>query len=223
VTILRAKQKTGRQTYCFYITEKIYTEILDRYVKIFDARVAADAASHGKPANDRVTAESRFFMYLSKEGELQNRPMGINALAKTPQAVAISLGLENPEGYTGHCWRRTGATTLADTGCSLIQLKQSGGWASSTTAEGYVADSAHSKRTIAEAFAPAGASRHVDKFDTVTAVAAPTVYNFGVTINMSGSSNCCPNVVLPTSFMPPPESLRKKECRLAIEAAEKEL
>jgi integrase len=203
VTIGRVKQKTGRTIFTFLVTDAMYRDILRRYLVLYDARLSADARVG---AANGVTIDSRLFMYISKEGALQNKPLGVNAIGKTPKLVATALGLATPEDFTGHCWRRTGATVLANSGCSLIQLKQSGGWSSSTTAEGYVAESSHSKHGIAESFAPAGDSGHMNKRTKVetdgAAPVAPVVYNFGVTINMSGSSNCCPNVVLPTSFLP---------------------
>ena len=39
-----------------------------------------------------------------------------NTLAKIPFEIATFLGLENPKTYTGHCFRRSSATSLADSG-----------------------------------------------------------------------------------------------------------
>ena len=39
---------------------------------------------------------------------------------------------------TTHSFRRSGATSLANGGATLIQLKRAGRWASSTVAEGYI-------------------------------------------------------------------------------------
>ena len=35
-----------------------------------------------------------------------------------------STGIPDPKRYTGHCWRRTGATCLDEEGISEISLKQ---------------------------------------------------------------------------------------------------
>ena len=61
--------------------------------------------------------------------------------------------MPNPKEYTGHSFRRTSATLLADAGADLLTLKRHGGWRSSTAAEGYVQDSITSKRKIGELIA----------------------------------------------------------------------
>ena len=58
------------------------------------------------------------------------------------------LGLEDPELYTKHSFRRTSATMLADAGAHILTLKRHGGWKSSYAAEGYVQDSITNKRKI---------------------------------------------------------------------------
>ena len=50
------------------------------------------------------------------------------------------LGLEANTLKT-HSWRRSGASALADTGISLINLKKAGRWKSSKVAEGYIENS----------------------------------------------------------------------------------
>ena len=50
--------------------------------------------------------------------------------------MAKELGLDNWKKYTGHCWRRTGATCLADEGISEVALKR-GDWKSATVAMRY--------------------------------------------------------------------------------------
>ena len=44
---------------------------------------------------------------------------------------------------TAHCFRRSGATALADSGASVINIKRAGRWRSLTTVEGYLE---HSKQ-----------------------------------------------------------------------------
>lgn len=57
--------------------------------------------------------------------------------------------LPNAENYTGHSFRRTSATILAENGGDLLTLKQHGGWKSSTVAEGYIAESISGNKRIA--------------------------------------------------------------------------
>lgn len=75
-----------------------------------------------------------------------NSPIGVNTLAQYPKQIAKFLKLEGE--YSGHSFRRTSATVLADNGCSTLQLKQHGRWKSSTVAEGYVNSSKRSKLDI---------------------------------------------------------------------------
>lgn len=65
-----------------------------------------------------------------------------------PKAIATYLNLPNPEYYTGHCFRRSSATLLADTGANLITLKRQGGWKSDRVAESYIEESIENKSSI---------------------------------------------------------------------------
>ena len=67
-----------------------------------------------------------------------------------PKTIASYLKLADPESYTGHSFRRSSATLLADSGADLVTLKQHGGWKSSTVAEGYVEDSFNQKKKVCQ-------------------------------------------------------------------------
>jgi len=69
---------------------------------------------------------------------LQNA--GKTNLGKFAKETAEDLGLE-PAKYSNHSWRRSGATNLADSGCSRTNLKRHGQWTSDAVAEGYIANS----------------------------------------------------------------------------------
>lgn len=56
---------------------------------------------------------------------------------------------------SGHAFRRTSATVLANTGASIETLKRHGGWRSSTVAEQYIEDSLAYKRKTGDAIASA--------------------------------------------------------------------
>jgi hypothetical protein len=60
------------------------------------------------------------------------------------------LNKPNLKEYTSHCFRRTAATILAESGASLSELKIAGAWNSSTVAESYIATSLRTKRTISD-------------------------------------------------------------------------
>lgn len=59
-------------------------------------------------------------------------------MATFGKLVALRLGLANPESYTSHCWRRSAATTMANSGASAAQLQRKFGWANQKTCAEYV-------------------------------------------------------------------------------------
>lgn len=70
-------------------------------------------------------------------------------LGSCPRRIAEFLKLDNSDLYTGHCFRRTSATLLADSGADITVLKRHGGWKSNSVAEGYVESSLQNKKKIA--------------------------------------------------------------------------
>ena len=53
--------------------------------------------------------------------------IGINTLGEMGKKVAIFLNLSQPSLYTGHAFRRSSATFLADSGADISVLKRHGG------------------------------------------------------------------------------------------------
>ena len=88
--------------------------------------------------------ENRFFVRYIK-GKCVRQVVGKHTLADIPHKIAKLLKLDNVNEYTGHTFRRTSATLLADGGADILALKRHGGWKSSTVAEGYVGDSLNNK------------------------------------------------------------------------------
>lgn len=62
-----------------------------------------------------------------------------------PKEIANYLNLPDPQAYSGHSFRRTSATLLADFGGDITTLKRHGGWKSSQIVEGYIEDSIKKK------------------------------------------------------------------------------
>lgn len=89
----------------------------------------------------------RFFINFQKNA-CTRQPIGKNKLAKMPCEIAKFLNLTDPQAYTGHSFRRSSATLLADAGADLVTIKQHGGWKSSTVAEGYIENSTTRKRKV---------------------------------------------------------------------------
>ena len=54
------------------------------------------------------------------------------------QDIASWLGLPNADDFSGHSLCGTGATALANSGCTLLQLKRYGGWKSDRVAQRYL-------------------------------------------------------------------------------------
>lgn len=94
--------------------------------------------------------ESNRFFFKFNNGKACRQVVGIHHFGKMPQLVAIFLNLPNPELYTGHCFRRSSATILVDSGANLTTLKRHGAWKSSSVAEGYIEDSINNKIEVAD-------------------------------------------------------------------------
>lgn len=91
----------------------------------------------------------RFFISY-RNGMCFSQPVGKNSFGSFPQKIAKFLNLPNANLYTGHCFRRTSASLLADSGANVDQLKRHGGWKSGTVAEGYVERSISNKKHISD-------------------------------------------------------------------------
>lgn len=96
----------------------------------------------------QVTTRRLFLFY--RKSKCTSQVVGINSIGKMPSQIAYFLHLPNSETYTGHCFRRSSATLLADAGGDLMTLKRHGGWKSSSVAEGYVEESVQNKIEIAK-------------------------------------------------------------------------
>jgi integrase len=140
--ILIKKSKTDISAKGFYFVVKgDDTKFIDIYMKCI-------------PLDDR---KGRFFRKILN-GKGTNRNIGKNTISSFPKIIAEALNLENKDGYTGHCFRRTGATLLADGGADKIVLKRAGRWKSDTVCEGYVEESIDSKLQISKKICPAGSN-----------------------------------------------------------------
>lgn len=67
------------------------------------------------PADKR---KGRFFVKLSESTGLPTQNIGKNMLGKYPKLIAEALHLPDPDDFSGHSFRRSGATLLADAGSS---------------------------------------------------------------------------------------------------------
>lgn len=104
-----------------------------------------------------VTSRRLFLKY--QNNRCVNQVVGINSIGGVPSLIAKYLKLPNSNAYTGHCFRRTSATLLANAGADICSLKRHGGWKSSTVAEGYVEDSINNKIEISNKILECNISR----------------------------------------------------------------
>lgn len=90
---------------------------------------------------------TRFFVQY-RNGRCVNQVMGKNNIAKIPKEIAQFLGLPEYEKYSGHSFRRSSLTILANTGASLLTLKRHGNHKSAKVCEGYIQESLEHKRRV---------------------------------------------------------------------------
>lgn len=98
-----------------------------------------------RPPADRMAKAKNpptnaFFLRYSK-GACAAMRIGKKTIAAMPSLIATFLKLDAPSEYTGHAFRRAGATELVNNGGDLIALKALGDWKSDTVAQGYIANS----------------------------------------------------------------------------------
>lgn len=98
-------------------------------------------------------ATKRFFLTY-RNGRCTTSPIGINKISQVPRMIAQFLDLANAEDYTGHCFRRSSASNLANNGADLITIKKHGAWKSSAIAEGYIEASLKRKTEVADMLRP---------------------------------------------------------------------
>ena len=98
-----------------------YLAVLDSFI----ARNNLDASS--QPLFTAITAQGGFM--LSR--------VGVNSMAKMASRIAQRLGLENAPAYTGHCFRGSAATNMAENGASDQQMKSLCRWKSEKMADTY--------------------------------------------------------------------------------------
>lgn len=113
-----------------------------------------------------------FVQYLN--GKCVRQVIRKNKIGSTPSIIASYLGLDNAAKYKGHCFRRTGATLLSNSGANMTMIKKLGGWRSDTVASGYIADAMRTKNLIFEGITSEGISA------TNTFFARPSMSNVNV-------------------------------------------
>lgn len=115
-----------------------------------DSRTPSILSFYKKYVNLRPpNMESNRFFIFYKDGKCRRQVVGKNFFGEIPKKIAAYLKLPNPELYTGHSFRRSSATFLANAGENIIGIKQIGGWKSTSVAEQYIEDSVANKQRLA--------------------------------------------------------------------------
>lgn len=130
---------------------------------------------------------------LTKAGAASDQKVGKMKIGEYPKVIAEFLQLEEPKLYTGHCFRRSAATILADRGLDVVDIQRAGGWASRTVAETYVEESDSQKMKIATTISQNSISN-----ETKTQSAC-TTSNTNLNIDLSSSTitNTTINIYMP--------------------------
>lgn len=130
-----------------------------------------------------------FFLFLGyRRGKCIAQRVGIHSIGGTPKKIAQFLKLKNSDKYTGHCFRRTSATFLANAGADLTVLKRHGNWKSSSVAEKYVEDSVEGKVKIARMIQ--GGENFVEVLQKEKTKISTSVSADSPGITVSGNSQC---------------------------------
>lgn len=108
------------------------------YVKLFNKYLSL------RPEN--ISTDRVFLKYAN--GKCIKQVVGINTFGKCPSLLARFLNLPDATKYTGHAFRRSSATIMANSGMSVDELKRQVGWKSSTVASGYIEESIQNKISV---------------------------------------------------------------------------
>lgn len=142
----------------FAVTNPVWTNLIKKYAKL-------------RP--DHVNNQRFFLTYHN--GRCTTQPIGINKMGQMPKAIAAFLKLSDSELYSGHCFRRSSASHLANRGGDLLTIKRHGGWKSSSVAEGYIDASIKKKIAVAQILsAEAGPSTSTQAGASTSAQAGPS-------------------------------------------------
>lgn len=150
------------------------------------------------------TPHRRFFVFY-KKGHCTVQCVGVNTFGKIPSEIAAYLKLPNPHLYTGHSFRRSSASILADSGEEITSIKRLGGWKSTSVAEGYLEESTKHKKDISNKILGMNIPSNSLELDSETYSNIPSSYNqstvtvpssnqLASAIKLQNASNCTFNI-----------------------------
>lgn len=153
-----------------------------------------------------IDIEQFFVNY--QNGKCSKQVVGINKIGNQPKIIAKFLKLPNPECYTGHCFRRSGATILADATGDIMTVKNFGGWKSTPVMESYIEHSLAKKEKIGNAIV-----KSINTQENNLENIQKNVQTFGS--NILASSSECNNTVVENNYAElelKKESISYKDC-----------
>lgn len=145
--VARRKGKGPKQIASFFIQGEVFVKTIDEYVSKFSDQ-----------QKQLASCENRLLRKFNVQNQPTAQVIGKNTIGQYPRKIADYLKLSNAEEYTGHAFRRTGATLLANSGVQMLTLKMAGGWNSDKIAQSYIAESDVPKMEIASRIATGGNS-----------------------------------------------------------------
>jgi integrase len=133
IFIEKSKTDQAKKGFQFFV-QGDHVAVIDKYINLFISE----------------ERKGRFFRSISR-GKGSRKVCGKNVIGKFPFLIASTLNLNDSKEFTGHCFRRTGATLIADSGVDKITLKRAGRWKSDSVCDGYIEESSSSKLLISKA------------------------------------------------------------------------
>jgi hypothetical protein len=107
IQMIRAKGAADRDN-TFYICEAVAVRVVKNYM--------------GMTIKQTGTFW-RYSVFIGAKWVLSDKPVGVHKLAQCGQLIAQYLELENPQLYTGHCFKRSGGTIMAEGNATPFQIQ----------------------------------------------------------------------------------------------------
>lgn len=176
ISVQKTKTNVSR---LFAITDENWSNYIKKYFQLRSAN----------------TIHKRFFVCY-RSGRCTTQPIGINKIGEMPKIIAKYLNLLNYEHYTGHCFRRSSASHLANSGADLITIKKHAGWKSSAVAEGYLDASLKRKMHVSTLLSSASSNGEnvAGSSKTVTNTTVVNCQKNLPSTSVSTGDNCTVNV-----------------------------
>jgi integrase len=166
--------------------KKMSKFVLDSHLDILDNYLNRFSEENRKQCNGRLLRK------LTSKGLESIQVIGKHTIGEFPRKIAEFLKLPNQKDFTGHAFRRTAATILANQGAGLLLIKQAGGWRSDAVAQRYIAESDLPKKEVASKLSSAISSSTVPTTNLLSAAASTNA----TATALQGSSSTTTNLTI---------------------------